>query len=100
MEALSNQGKETPLHLRLSKDQAGSFRFWSIVRQLRDRDGNLSENEEELRQTEEEHHQQACMVINLANETRQAGLDVVMVKANEIKSRMTPLGNSPQQIER
>jgi hypothetical protein len=40
------------------------------------------------------------VAVNLANETRQARLDVVMVKANAIKLRMMPLPNSPQQIER
>jgi hypothetical protein len=36
----------------------------------------------------------------LANQTRQARLDEVMTEVNEIKSKMTPLPNSPQQIER
>jgi hypothetical protein len=36
----------------------------------------------------------------LANETRQARLDEVMTKVNEIISKITPLPNSPQQIER
>jgi hypothetical protein len=100
METLSSQSEETPLNLRLSKEQAGSFLFWSLVRQLEDRDGHVSDNEEEPRQTEEERHQKACKVINLANETRQARLDAVMTEANEIKSKMTLLPNSPQQIER
>jgi hypothetical protein len=60
----------------------------------------LSDNEEEPRQTEEERHQQACKVINFANEMRQARLDAVMTKANEIKSKVTPLPNLPQQIKR
>jgi hypothetical protein len=93
METLSNQREETPLHLRLSKYQADSFRFWSFVRQLKDRDGNVSKNEEEPRQTEEERHQKTSEAIKLAKEMRQARLDVVMTEANEIKSRMTPLPN-------
>jgi hypothetical protein len=100
MEAFSGQSKETPLNLRIRKEQASSFRFWSLVRQLEDRDGHVSDNKEEPRQTEEERHQKACKVINLANKTRQARLDKVMTKVNEIKSKMTPLPNSPQQIKR
>jgi hypothetical protein len=100
MEAFSGQSEETPLNLRIRKEQASSFRFWSLVRQLEDKDGHVSDNEEEPRQTEEERHQKACEVINLANETRQARLDKVMTKVNEIKSKMTLLPNSPQQIER
>jgi hypothetical protein len=72
MEALSSQSEETPLNLRIRKEQASSFRFWSLVRQLEDRDGHVSDNEEEPRRTEEEQHQKACKVINLANKTRQA----------------------------
>jgi hypothetical protein len=100
METLSSHSEETPLNLRLSKEQAGSFPFWSLVRQLEDPDRHVSDNKEEPRQTEDERHQKACKVINLANETRQASLDTVMTEANEIKSKMTPLPNSPQQIER
>jgi hypothetical protein len=76
------------------------LRFWSLVRQLEDQDGHVSDNEEEPRQTEEEGHQKACKVINLANETRQARLDAVMTEVNEIKSKVTRLSNSPQQNER
>jgi hypothetical protein len=100
MEAFCSQSKKTPLNLRIRKEQANSFRFWSLVRQLEDKEGNVSDNKEEPRQTEEERHQKACKVINLANETRQAHLDKVMTEVNEIKSEMTPLPNSPQQIER
>jgi hypothetical protein len=90
IEAFSSQGKEMPLNLRIRKEQASFFRFWSLVRQLEDKDGNVSDNEEEPRQTEEEQHQKACKVINLANKTRQARLDEVMTEVNEIKSKMTP----------
>jgi hypothetical protein len=100
MEAFSGQSKETPLNLRIRKEQASSLRFWSLVRQLEDKDSGVSDNEEEPRQTEEERHQKACEVINLSNKTRQARLDEVMTEVNEIKSKMTPLPNSPQQIER
>jgi hypothetical protein len=96
MEAFSSQGEEMPLNLRIIKEQASSFRFWSLLRQLEDKDGN----EAEPRQTEEERPQKACKIINLANETRQARLDKGMTEVNEIKSKMTPLSNSPQQIER
>jgi hypothetical protein len=88
------------LNLRIRKEQASSFRFWSLVRQLEAKDGHVSNNEEEPRQTEEERHQKVCEVISLANETRQERLDAVMSEVNEIKSKMTPLPNSPQQIER
>jgi hypothetical protein len=97
---ISGQSKETPLNLRIRKEQAISFRFRSLVRQLKDKDGHISENEEEPRQTEEKRTQKACEVINLANEKRQARLDEVMTEVNEKKSKMTPLPNSPQQIER
>jgi hypothetical protein len=73
------------LNLRIRKEQANSFRFWSLVRQLEDKDGHVSDNEKEPRQTEEERHQKACEVINLANKTRQARLDEVMTEVNEIK---------------
>jgi hypothetical protein len=33
-----------PLNLRIIKEQASSFRFWSLVRQLEDKDGNVSDN--------------------------------------------------------
>jgi hypothetical protein len=36
MEAFSGQSKETPLNLRIRKEQASSFRFWSLVKQLKD----------------------------------------------------------------
>jgi hypothetical protein len=100
MEAFSSQGEEMPLNLRIRKEQASSFRFWSSVRQLEDKDGNVSDNEDEPKQTEEDQHQKACEIINLSNETRQAHLDKVMTKVNDIKSKMTPLPNSPQQIKR
>jgi hypothetical protein len=99
-EAFSSQGEEMPLNLRIRKEQASSFCFWSLVRQLEDKDGNLSDNEEEPWQTEEELHQKDCKIINLANEMRQARLDEVMTEVNEIKLKMTPLPNSPQQIKR
>jgi hypothetical protein len=85
MEAFSSQGKEMPLNLRIRKEQASSFRFWSFVRQLEDKDGNISDNEDEPKQTEEERHQKACEIINSANKTRQARLDEVMTEVNEIK---------------
>jgi hypothetical protein len=85
MEAFSSQDEEMPMNLRIRKEQASSFTFWSLVRQLEDKDGNVSNNEEEPRQTEEERHNKACKIINLANKTRQARLDEVMTKVNEIK---------------
>jgi hypothetical protein len=85
IEAFSSQGEEMPLNLMIRKEQASSFRFWSLVRQLEDKDGNVSDNEEEPRQTEEERHQKACKMINFANKTRQARLDEVMTEVNEIK---------------
>jgi hypothetical protein len=91
MEAFSSQGKEMPLNLRIRKEQANSFRFWSLVRQLKDKGGCVCDNENKPKQTEEERHQKACEIINLANKTRQAGLDEVMIEANEIKSKMTAL---------
>jgi phosphosulfolactate synthase (CoM biosynthesis protein A) len=88
------------LNLRIRKEQANSFRFWSLVRQLKDKGGCVCDNENKPKQTEEERHQKACKIINLANKTRQAGLDEVMMEANEIKSKMTPLPHSTQQIEK
>jgi phosphosulfolactate synthase (CoM biosynthesis protein A) len=100
IEAFSSQGKEMPLNLRIRKEQANSFRFWSLVRQLEDKGGSVCDNENEPKQTDEESHQKACEIINSANETMQARLDKVMMEANEIKSEMTPLPHSPQQIEK
>jgi hypothetical protein len=85
MEAFSSQGEEMPLNLRIRKEQASSFRSWSLVRQLENKDGNVSDNKDEPKQTEEERHQKACKIINSANETRQARLDEVMTEVNEIK---------------
>jgi hypothetical protein len=40
MEAFFSQGEEMPLNLRIRKEQANSFRFWSLVRQLKDKGGS------------------------------------------------------------
>jgi hypothetical protein len=56
MEAFSSQGKEMPLNLRIRKEQANAFGFWSLVRQLKDKGGSVCDNENEPKQTEEERH--------------------------------------------
>jgi hypothetical protein len=60
METFSSQGEEMPLNLRIRKEQANSFRFWSLVRQLEDKSGSVCDNKNEPKQTEEERHQKAC----------------------------------------
>jgi hypothetical protein len=89
METFSSQGEEMPLNLRIRKEQAYSFRFWSLVRQLEDKGGSVCDNKNKPKQTEKERHQKACEIINSANETRQTRLDEVMMETNEIKSKMT-----------
>jgi hypothetical protein len=92
MKAFSSQGKEMPLNFRIRKEQANSFRFWSLVRQLKDKGGSVCDNKNEPKQTEEERHQKTCKIINSANE--------VLTEANEIKLKITPLPPLPQQIEK